>query len=284
MQNHAPTIYPYPNLEHLPRVRQIIRALDDVANMVNYRRWRVFLRCMFVFSLFTLPVQLFDKFDAGVSGAVSFVYHHIVPSTYIPPGPLLKALLAVDTLYVYLADWWLTVLILFAVVDLLAPTEQRNQFGSIQEAVDYFYGKIFRFARYFWCSSPPEPDALEPTTTGEDGPSPWDEVARVLHEQTIALDNAFLTTTFQGLNSRVAAVFEEDGGPEGKPGVHCLHYQRIGRSAFVVAVDDRAERSSEGSLKSQKNFLHLAESIGCLINVRHSLKYSPPQFVRRITG
>ncbi len=52
-------------LDHLPILHPGNCALDDIALRIDHFRWRVFLRCLFVFSLFTLPVQLFPDLDNG---------------------------------------------------------------------------------------------------------------------------------------------------------------------------------------------------------------------------
>jgi hypothetical protein len=53
---------------------------------------------------------------------------------------------------------------------------------------------------------------------------------------------------------------------------YCFHYRRLGKSSFLAAADARAKRFDGSNARSQIMFHQLAESIGYLVNVRHSLK------------
>jgi len=180
------------------------------------------------------------------------------------------------TIYLYLFDWAATVVVLYLVVRVLSPLEPRNLFPGIGEALEYFVKDrgIFVFTGYFWRSKPDEHTPTIRSSDSDDPPLSWGEFAVALHKETVDLDK-FLSSTWQGENSRVSLVFEEELGPEGQPArAYCVHYRRLGESAFVVAVDAQGNRFDGSNTKSQSDFLQFSGSIGCLVNVRHSLKYS----------
>jgi hypothetical protein len=218
-------------LDHLLIVNSVIRALDAISQRINHWRWRIFLRCILVTSLFTLPIKLFP----GVDNAV---FEKLFPGPHpfqwaARFQPLLEG---IEGVYIYLFDWFLTVLLLYFLVALLAPLEPRNLFPDIENALEFFVQKhkLFSVGLYFWSKKPDQP--LVQSTIDESG---WPEFAQDLHRQTLQLDRNFLVSTGQGVNSRVAAVFEDEG--ETGTSACCVHYRRFGKSAFVLALDQAAD-------------------------------------------
>ena len=277
-------------LQHVPMLYPVIGALDDVAARVNHRQWQTFLRCLFFLSLFTLPVtmlpdsvytwlaKIFETFPGSAD-----LRSHVQQLPWVQgvlQTPWFREPLAIlGKVYLYLFDWAATVVGLYLVVAALAPLEPRNLFQGVAEALQYFVRDrgIFVFTGYFWHSGTNEHVATKRVSEGEDTPAPWEELALTLHRATVELDKS-MPSTWQGINNRVMLVLEEESEPDGKsPTAHCLHYRRFGETAFVVAVDSEARRFNGGNTRSQAYFLQLAESIGSLVNIRHSLKYSTVQ-------
>jgi hypothetical protein len=267
-------------LDRLPWLRPVVDALDRAVRRINHRRWQVFLRCLFAFSIFTLPVKLFPYFDDWVSDQFNKTvkWKSLLPPVHGPVAAFWGGFLGT---YIYLWDWVVTIVALFAVVSVFSPLEPQNLFPSVADALQRFVRTDgpFQYVCYFWQRSPgeyatttawPESEVLRPD---------WEGLARSIHNQTIALDKC-LPSTWQGVNSRVSAVFEDEGAPEGP--AYCAHYRRFGESAFVVAVgSDKGRFEGNGIITSQSDFLQLSESIGSLINVRHSLKSFGPHFAAR---
>ena len=266
-------------LDRIPILRPVIGALDEVAKRVHHRRWQVFLRCLFALSLFTLPVQMLPEQFYDQSKAFIIAPFDRVPifkeviETWIEKSEWLGVPAAVfGAIYFYLIDWMLTVLLLYFAVSALAPLEPRNLFRTVDEALHYFVEerKIFIFACYFWQD---KDGGYAAAFYPKIGAAQWEATARVLHREMLHLDQ-FLISTYQGINARIAAVFDQYGLGNKSVSTECIHYRRFGRSAFLVAVDEQARQFDGTNIKSQTNFLQLSESIGSLVNVRHSLKYS----------
>jgi hypothetical protein len=191
-------------------------------------------------------------------------------------------------IYFYLFDWMLTILILYFVVAVLAPLEPRNLFPSIEEGLQYFVEKhkVFIFAGYFWRNNKIDSNEFAPTLSPSSWAiqaAQWEETAQLLHKEMVRLDQ-FLLATYQGINARVAAVFDEPG-PDGKPAKPvCIHYRRFGKSAFLVAVDEHESQFAGTNASSQTHFFQLSESVGSLVNIRHSLKFSSSHLEGAIVG
>lgn len=181
----------------------------------------------------------------------------------------------------YLFDWAFTVGCLVFVVSVLSPFEPENLFESVAEALKYFVRneKPFLFTCYFWQNKPGEYAATPCWPESEVLCPPWEKVGRSLHNETAELDR-YLPLTGQGVNCRVSAVFEDDAVSQGA--AYCVHYRRFGESAFIVAVGSDPNRFEEkNTMRSQSDFLRLSESVGSLVNVRHSLKHFSPHFGSR---
>jgi hypothetical protein len=269
-------------LDRIPLLRPVVEALDDAVRRINHRRWQIFLRCTFAFSIFTLPVQLFPGFDKWVFDQFDkrIDWNALVTAVAVP-APVAAFWGAFLGTYIYLWDWVVTIFALFFAVAVLSPLEAENLFPTIGDALNRFVRTRgpFEYICYFWQRGPgeyaetsawPERQILRPD---------WEGVAKSLHNQTIALDKS-LPFTWQGVNSRVSAVFDDEAAPDGP--AYCVHYRRFGESAFVVAVGADPDRfEGNGTLTSQSDFLQLSESIGSLVNVRHSLKSFGPHFAAR---
>jgi hypothetical protein len=273
-------------LHHIPILYPVIDALDEIASRINHRRWQTFFRCLLFLSLFTLPVQLLpDSFykwlgDAAksfpvVASLVGFIEHSSLLAENQQNFWSQQPVVIVGAIYLYLFDWVATVVILYFVVSILSRLEPRNLFKSVADALAYFIGdrEGFMFAGYFWRS---DADAYAPTVRSSDDADPpfsCEDFALALHKETGRIDE-FLPATWQGVNNRVSLVFAEEPASEGgKAEAYCVHYRRFGESAFVVAVDAHGSRFDGSNTRSQSDFLQICESIGSLVNIRHSLKY-----------
>jgi hypothetical protein len=93
-------------------------------------------------------------------------------------------------------DWCVTVLLLYFVVAVLAPLEPKNLFPGVGSALRYFVNehRVFSFAYYFWRQ---QSNGYMPFSDDRIPPSPWEDFAQDLHEQTIELDS------MNGICSRV---------------------------------------------------------------------------------
>jgi hypothetical protein len=265
-------------LDRIPIVGPIVQGLDETARRVNHRRWQVFLRCLFAFSIFTIPIQLFQWIDDPVAWALSKLIE-LADLHWLTW--LTATMVGFGELYGLLIDWVITILLLFAVASILSALEPENLFLKVKDALDHFSrkGKPFRFTCYFWQHEPGR-YAATPSWPDDEVRRPlWEATARVLHDEALQLDR-WLPATWQGVNSRVSAVFEDQSGEKGE--TYCLHYRRFGQSAYLAAVGSSAGRFEGGDIVgSQSDFLQLSESIGLLVNVRHSLKQGIPNLVRR---
>jgi hypothetical protein len=176
---------------------------------------------------------------------------------------------AVGAAYLYLFDWALTIVSLYLIVRILAPMEPRNLFPGVGAALRDFVRtrRVFCFAGLYW---PYHTPAASPTIlSGDPHAAHWNEMASAIHKLCIGVD-ATIAQAGQGINSRAAVVFEPPRSAKGR--AYCLHYRRLGKSAFVAVVDNRRRGFSGRNTRSQNNFKQLSESVGTLINVRDSLK------------
>jgi hypothetical protein len=258
------------SLGRLRFLGRIIRLLEGLADRVNHRTCQIALLYLFSLSIFTLPVKLFGPLDDWVGKSIHqlgiwLVGPADVQMTEHPPG-LEKEAPVLWVIIIYLFDWSLTVAFMYALVSNLARLLRgKDQFLSISEAVRYYVQGIraFSFGGYFWR----QPDAT-PTCyqQGSGDPGRWVELSNQLHEETERLD-PLLRTTWQGINSRVAVVYEGKAAD-----AVCVHYRRLGSSGFLVAVDWDRRRFDGNSQESQSDFQQLTASIGRSVNVRESLK------------
>jgi len=288
-------------LNRVPGLGTVVKDLDKSVRLVKHRRWQVFLRCLFAFSIFTLPVELFPPIDCLVGGGAQWVAKTIGADA-LARGIVMRPWMArfweafwngLGGIYILLFDWLLTVLFLWLVVSVLSLLEPENLFDDVAGALEHFVPEQltpFLFAGYFWQREPGQyGETLWPSNGPSVGP-PWEAVLRSLQTETLELDKC-LPPTWQGGNSRVSAVFEDASTPVAT--TYRVHYRRFGRSAYLTAVGVDPARSAppkpegykaeaDAAERSQKDFLLLSESIGCLVNVRHSLKQGGPQLVTRI--
>jgi hypothetical protein len=273
-------------LQQLPLLEPVIGALDEVASRVKHRRWQTFLRSLFFLSLFTLPVTLLPASVYAWLGSIARSFPENIPllQEYMNISWFHEPLTILGALYLYLFDWVATVIVLYLVVCVLAPLEPRNLFESVAEALQYFVKdrRIFVFTSYFWHNSLVEHVPTSCSLYSDDQPLPWEQLALALHKTTVELDE-FMPLTGQGINSRVALVFEDRAEQESEVRhAHCIHYRRFGATAFLVAVDAHEDLFND-DIRSQSNFQQLTESVGSLINIRHSLRYSSGQTSDNIT-
>jgi hypothetical protein len=254
-------------------LRPLLWAVQILANQIHHRQWQLFFGTLAVFSIYTLPVQLFPALDRWlIAGAQTIL--EITNWQWIETSPLLgKPLQLAATGSLYLFDWCVTLLGVFAMIVLFAPLEPRNIFIKVDEALrDYVRkGKIFLFTGYFWQHSG---GAAGPAVCVRDkgrGAS-FEEVAKAIHNETLLLDPS-LRGTWQGVSCRVALVYEPAPASDSKlRNSYCFHYRRLGKSSFLVAADADGKRFDGSNTKSQSQFYQLAESIGHLVNIGHSLK------------
>ena len=257
----------------IPPLRPLVWALQVIANQIHHRQWQLFFGTLSVFSLYTLPVKLFPALDRWLIAST-----HAIVETYnwqwIETSPFLgKPLQIAGAGYLYLLDWCITVLGVYAMILLFAPLEPRNTFGKVSEALRDFVrsGRIFLFTGYFWQNSA---EASSPAIFARDkGRSAvFEEIAKSIHNETLQLD-ASLRGTWQGVSCRVALVYEPSPASVSKVrNPYCFHYRRLGKSAYLVAADAVAKRFSGANARSQNMFYQLAESIGHLVNIGQSLK------------
>jgi hypothetical protein len=254
-------------------LRPLLWAMQLLANQIHHRQWQLFFGTLAVFSLYTLPVQLFPALDRWLIAGVQTILE-TNNWQWIEASPLLgKPLQIAGTGYLYLFDWCVTLLGVYAMIVLFAPLEPRNIFIKVDEALRDFVrrGKIFLFTGYFWQHG-----------GGASGPAVcvrdkgrgalFEEIAKSIHNETLLLDTS-LRGTWQGVSCRVALVYEPVPASDSKVrNSYCFHYRRLGKSSFLVAADALGKRFDGSNTKSQSQFYQLAESIGHLVNIGHSLK------------
>jgi hypothetical protein len=251
-------------------LRPLIWAVQLLGNEIHHRRWQLFFSSLFIFSLYTLPIHLFPSLDRWLTAVVPALIAEIglewieVSPWFGPPLQLVGAI------YLYIFDWVVTILGVFALVVLLAPLEPRNTFNKVGRALqDFVRRRAFLLAGFFWQHR--EASAVYPKDKKRS--EQFEAMAKLIHEETLVLDAA-LRDTWQGCSYRAALVYEPQS-----PGIaaevknsYCLHYRRMGQSSFLVAVDASKERFDGSNAGSQNNFQQLSESIGYLINVRDSFR------------
>jgi hypothetical protein len=192
--------------------------------------------------------------------------------------------------------------VIYAVVYMLAPLEEKNLFLGVKDALDKFStvkeaiessvrtDPSFTFAGYFWENRDKDRSLRYTPTLGAkpaaDVPEGkkassladrWVGIVQDLHEETLRMDESFRHPRWQGLNARVAVVCESgrQASHEPKTAV-CLHYRRLGKCGFVAAVDEDEQRvmalNQRFNDTSQALFQRLVEGVGRLVNIRESLK------------
>jgi hypothetical protein len=254
-------------------LRPLHWAMRKLKDEIHHRRWQLFFGSLSVFSLYTLPIHLFPALNRWLIGAIdNYIetnnWHWLVYSPLFG-RPIQMAAIG----YLYVFDWCITILGVYAMIMLFSPLEARNTFSNVTEALRDFVrnGRIFTFTGFFWqCSACPSQPAVH--ARNKEQADSFKKIAELIHNETLNLDAA-LRGSFQGGSCRVALVYEPAGASEAKVRKgYCFHYWRLGRSSFLVAADARATRFDGSSAKSQAMFQQLAEGIGYLVNIRHSLK------------
>jgi hypothetical protein len=254
-------------------LRPLLWAMQLLANQIHHRQWQLFFGTLAVFSLYTLPVQLFPALDRWLIAGTQTLLE-INNWQWIEASPFLgKPLQLAATGFLYLFDWCITLLGLYAMIVFFAPLEPRNIFIKVDEALrDYVRkGKIFLFTGYFWQHGG---EASGPAVCVRDKGrgALFEEIAKSIHNETLLLDTS-LQGTWQGVSCRVALVYEPAPTSDSKVrNSYCFHYRRLGKSSFLVAADADGKRFDGSNTKSQLRFYQLAESIGHLVNIGHSLK------------
>ena len=254
-------------------LRPLLWSIKVLTNQIHYRQWQLFFGTLAVFSFYTLPVELFPGLDRWLLRGVHAVVEEF-NGQWIVESPLYgKAVQMAGSGYLYLFDWGVTVLGVYGLIVLFAPLEPRNTFSNVSEALRDFVrkGKVFLFSGFFWqygsWSSRPAV-----YTRDKERADSFEPVAKLIHDETLLLDAA-LRGSFHGNSCRVALVYEPVAGSDAKVrNPYCFHYRRLGKSSFLAAADAHAKRFDGSNARSQIMFHQLAESIGYLVNVRHSLK------------
>jgi hypothetical protein len=254
-------------LGRVPVLGRLIRELEGLLSQVQEHRCQTGLGYLFFLSIFTIPVQVFpwldSVFDALIGQPVVWLLGEV---PWLPAQNV--ALLGHFFLLVF--DWALLIVFFYAVVFGLSLLFRKDRFASVDEAVRYYVVDLeaFSFAAYFrWDENTPATASVR--KGAEATQKQWQEFASRLHAETENLDES-LWPTWQGENSRVAVVFE--GEVDGTAEVLCIHYRRVGKAGFVVAIDRERPRPDGQRADRQADFRGLTASIGRLINVRESLK------------
>jgi hypothetical protein len=260
-------------LARLPPLRPVSGALDIVLNRVHHRRWQLFLGSLIAFSFYTLPVQLFPGFDHWLSETVSSAVKNY-ELDWLSHSPWFgRSFDIVAIIYLYLVDWLVTIIALYAVITFLCPLEPRNLFETVEKALRDFVSdhRIFVFSGLFWQHQEGSAD-FAVCARGEEEKRVFSLIAKTFHHASLDLD-AHLRGGWQGENARIALTYKvASPNKAGKDDHYCLHYRRFGRSSFLVAVDANRTRFDRPDATSQKNFQQLSDSVGYLVNVRDSLK------------
>ncbi len=253
----------------LAPLRPLVWALQLLGNQIHHRRWQLFFSSLFIFTLYTLPIQLFPSLDRWLTAIVPALiaesgFEWIAVSPWFAPP-----LHIVGTIYLYIFDWVATIIGVYALVVLLAPLEPRNTFNKVGRALhDFVRRQTFLFTGLFWQHR--EGSTVYPKDKKRS--EPFEAMAKLIHEETLILD-ASLRDAWQGCNYRAALVYEpESPGVSEVRNSYCFHYRRMGQSSFLVAVDTDKQRFDGSSARSQTNFQQLSESIGYLVNVRDSFR------------
>jgi hypothetical protein len=259
-------------MSRIPPLRPVGAALDLVASRVHHRRWQLFLSSLLVFSFYTLPVQLAPSLDNLISDWTAVVIKHYDLEWLMHSALWGNAFKATGTIYLYLFDWLVTVIALYGLITILCPLEPRNIFGSVDEALrDFVSGRgTFIFSGLFWQYGDGTSDPVV-CSKGETEKRFFTSIAKSVHKESVNLD-ADLRGAWQGENARIAFACTI-ASPDGKgPTDYCVHYRRLGRSSYLVAVDAKATCFNGSNAKSQTSLQELSDSIGYLVNVRDSLK------------
>jgi hypothetical protein len=256
-------------------LRPLVWAVQQLGSQIHHRRWQLFFNTLFIFSLYTLPIQLFPALDRWLMAAV--------PSTLAESGPELitgspwfaPPMHIAGIAYLYIFDWIVTIIGVYALVVLLSPLEPINNFNKVGRALnDFVQRRIFIFSGYFW-QHLDDPAHVTIYPDDRKRSEPFEARARLIHKETRALDIA-IRGAGQGCNFRVALVYEpEPSGRWSEPEVkdsYCFHYRRLGSSSYLVAADAEGKRFDGSNPENQRNFQQLGESIGYLVNVRDSLR------------
>jgi hypothetical protein len=254
-------------------LRFLVWAIQVLANQIHHRQWQLFFGTLAVFSFYTLPVQLFPGLDRFLIGSFQAIVEK-ENLLWMEQSPVLgKPLQIAGAGFLYLFDWCVTVLGVYAMILLFAPLEPRNTFNKVGDALRDFVrkGKIFVFTGFFWQNGA---GSSNPATCVRDKERSdlFEAAAKAIHNETLVLDNA-LKGTWQGVSCRVALVYEPSPTSVSKVrNPYCFHYRRLGKSSFLVAADANGRRFDGTNARSQNMFYQLAESITHLVNVGHSLK------------
>ncbi len=260
-------------LGYVPPLRLLARSLHVAANQVHHRRWQLFLGSLFAFSFYTLPVQLFPYLDHRLKNAIPAAVRKYDLQWITESEWAGNSFHIVGIGYLYLLDWALTIVAVYALVVALSPLEPRNIFTSVEGALRDFVRRrrVFLFSGYFWQHNT-HPPRSSVSARDEKKNDLFKSMPQLIHEQTLELDGS-LRGAWQGNNCRVALVYQaaRANGPKADSS-YCFHYRRFGKSSFIVAVDSHAEHFDGSNAKSQTFFQQLGESIGYLVNVRDSLR------------
>jgi hypothetical protein len=256
----------------LAPLRPLVWAIQLLGHQIHHRRWQLFFSSLFMFSLYTLPIQLFPTLDRWLTAAAPAVMAESgfewTPESFWLAPPLHM----IGIIYLYLFDWVITVIGVYALVVLLAPLEPINNFNKIGRALQDFVGRrAFLVAGFFW-QHRPDGSCSNVYPKDKHRNEPFEAMAKLIHEETLVLDAA-LRSAGHGCNYRAALVYEpKSPGWSEVTNSYCFHYRRMGRSSFLVAVDSNGKRFNGLSGQSQTNFQQLGESVGYLVSVRDSLR------------
>jgi hypothetical protein len=252
--------------------RPLVWAVELLGGQIHHRRWQLFFNTLFIFSLYTLPIQLFPVWDRWLTAAVPSVLADASiewmaeSPQYAPPMHI------VGVAYLYIFDWVITIIGVYSLVILLAPLEPINNFNSVGRSLNEFVQRrIFLYAGFFWQHiEDSEHESVFPTDKSRT--EPFEARAKLLHKETLALDTG-IRGARQGCNFRVSLVYEaEPSSIEEARNTYCFHYRRLGASSYLVAADAEGKRFDGSTPESQTGFQRLGESIGYLVNVRDSLR------------
>ena len=115
-------------------LRPLLWAMQLLANQIHHRQWQLFFGTLAVFSLYTLPVQLFPALDRWLVAGTQTILE-AYNWQWIEASPFLGKPLQLAAIgYLYLFDWCVTLLGVYAMIVLFAPLEPRNIFIKVDEA------------------------------------------------------------------------------------------------------------------------------------------------------
>ncbi len=170
-------------------LRPLVWAIQVLANQIHHRQWQLFFGTLAVFSFYTLPVQLFPGLDRFLIGGIQAIFERENLLWMEQSLVLGKPLQVAGAAYLYLFDWCVTVLGVYAMILLFAPLEPRNTFNKVGDALRDFVrkGKIFIFTGYFWQNGA---EASRPAVCVRDKERSdlFEAVAKAIHDETLALD------------------------------------------------------------------------------------------------